>query len=132
MDNTGNIIISAILIFSLVLTAFFVVMCVSAFQSVNAYSTPNYYPTCGIIVETTPSENMATFKDNNGNLWDFYTSDNYNIGDLVAVVMNGVSTLEITDDEVVSVRLCNFPTKNGVQFTGPLKQEQRDRGETTW
>lgn len=62
------------------------------------------YPTAGTVVEVNREEDTVTVMDAAGNLWTFAQADDWQVGDLAALLMDGHNTENITDDEIISVR----------------------------
>lgn len=66
--------------------------------------TPKLYSMGGVIVETSYANDMVTFRDFNGNLWQFQGVEDFLVNDCVSVIMDSKKTPEIRDDEIISVR----------------------------
>ena len=66
--------------------------------------TPKLYSMGGVIVETSYANDMVTFRDFNGNLWQFQGIEDFSVNDCVSVIMDSKKTPEIRDDEIISVR----------------------------
>lgn len=62
------------------------------------------YPSAGRVVEINEDFDLVTVQDANGFLWGFYGAFDYEIGDNVAMIMNGMGTELVFDDEVVMVK----------------------------
>ena len=69
-------------------------------------SKASIYPTCGVITEVT--EETATFEDCKGNLWEFSEPEDYEVGDIVSVIMSDSGTETIYDDEIITVQYCGY------------------------
>lgn len=62
------------------------------------------YPEVGIIVEMDYAEDLVTVEDVAGNLWQFYGTEDFCIGDLVRMLMYDNGTPHsIYDDVIVTV-----------------------------
>lgn len=60
------------------------------------------YPEVGIIVELDYAEDLVTVEDVAGNLWQFYGTEDFCIGDLVRVLMYNAGTPHsIYDDQIL-------------------------------
>lgn len=70
----------------------------------ESISEPKLYSMGGVIVETSYANDMVTFRDFNGNLWQFQGVEDFSVNDCVSVIMDSKKTPEIRDDEIVSVR----------------------------
>ena len=73
----------------------------------------NVYPDAGVVTEVElpdgnePWDTVVTFEVANGNLFQFYGSEDLEVGDMIAVLMDDKGTLTVTDDEVLMVRYCS-------------------------
>lgn len=65
--------------------------------------TSNLYAKSGRVVEVNKDFDFVTFIDSNGNLWSFLGTEDWMVGDWVAVIMDTMGTESIYDDRVVSV-----------------------------
>ena len=64
----------------------------------------NIYPLSARIVSINETADEVTVEDSNGNLWGFAGTEDYEINDTVALIMNSKGTRNIKDDEIVSSR----------------------------
>ena len=64
----------------------------------------NLYPLSAQIVSINETADEVTAEDSNGNLWGFTGTEDYALGDTVALIMNSKGTRNIKDDEIVSSR----------------------------
>lgn len=64
----------------------------------------NLYPLSARIVSINETADEITAEDSNGNLWGFTGTEDYALGDTVALIMNSKGTRNIKDDEIVSSR----------------------------
>ena len=67
-------------------------------------STEEYYAKSGVVTFVDRTEDRVCFTDNQGEIWEFESSDDWEVDDLVACVMNDNGTDEIFDDIVISVK----------------------------
>lgn len=74
----------------------------------RAYSDTNLYPTCGVVIEVDESKDTVAFMEANGNIWEFTETEDWMVGDIVAVIMNDMGTSSVYDDTIVSVRYCGY------------------------
>lgn len=64
-----------------------------------------HYATVGNVTQTNRTSDIVTFVDNYGDEWEFYGVEDYEVEDLVAVVMDDNGTEDYReDDRIVSVR----------------------------
>ena len=61
----------------------------------------NTYANLTTVVELDRDADVVTCEDYNGNLWEFYGVEDWEIGDLCNLVMFDCGTAEITDDVIV-------------------------------
>lgn len=62
------------------------------------------YPMTAIIVHTSTYTDTVTVKDFNGNLWQFKGVEDYEVGDIVSLIMNDKGTEKIFDDEIIKAQ----------------------------
>lgn len=62
------------------------------------------YPNAAEIVEIDRTSDLVTCSDGAGNLWAFWGSEDYETGDMVALIMDSRGTSDIRDDAIVAVR----------------------------
>lgn len=58
------------------------------------------------IVEVNRITDTVTCEDYNGNLWEFTECEDWEVGDIAALLMNNNGTESIYDDTIVEVRYC--------------------------
>lgn len=78
-----------------------VAACVCCFFA-GRIETRDLYPMTGVITDI--SDDVVTFEDFNGFRWVFNGAEDYFIGDVVAVIMDGRNTPLIFDDTIVDIR----------------------------
>ena len=66
----------------------------------------DYYPSCGIVTEI--EGDVVIYTEFNGNMFSFLGAEDWEMGDIVAVIMDDNGTQIVTDDEIVSVRYCGY------------------------
>ena len=64
------------------------------------------YPNCGVVTELDYQEDIVYFTDFTGNIWSFYGIEDWQIGDIVAVIMDDMNTMIIYDDEIIMAVYC--------------------------
>jgi hypothetical protein len=62
-----------------------------------------YALTCEV-VEVDRDSDIVTCEDSNGNLWEFYGCEDWQVGDCASLLMWDNGTENITDDEIISAR----------------------------
>lgn len=69
---------------------------------------PDLYPNVGIVTEVDTESDTVYWSDGN-NKWYFYGTEDWMVGDGIAVIMSNEGTEEITDDRMVgNPRYINF------------------------
>ena len=66
--------------------------------------TQNLYPLSARIVTINETTDEVTAEDSNGNLWGFTGTEDYEINDTVAMIMDSKGTQNIKDDEIICSR----------------------------
>lgn len=82
-------------------------LCIGASVNADATSekTANLYAITTVIVEINDEYKLITCQDFNGNEWCFTDCEgDWNVGDIVSMVMYDRNTPIIYDDEIISVR----------------------------
>ena len=67
------------------------------------------YPDCGIVTEI--KGNTVTFTKQNGIRFSFRGTEDWMIGDIIAVIMSDCGTPEVTDDMVIQAQYCGYAGK---------------------
>lgn len=68
--------------------------------SVGAAS--EFYPRCAVVTEINESDDLVTCKDFAGVIWQFYGIEDFDIGDLVGMILWDCGTPDsIFDDEII-------------------------------
>ena len=62
----------------------------------------NMYPLSTIVTEI--KDNSVTVEDTNGNLWDFYGTEDWEVGDGCSLLMDSNGTDNIEDDIIISTQ----------------------------
>lgn len=106
-----------------VITAIAIVLVLSALFSVIAFAIVHgdkpkdigtnltngwYYALATKIVETNRETNVVTCEDCNGNLWEFYGVEDWEVGDNANLLMNSKGTAKIEDDEICGVTYASW------------------------
>lgn len=72
--------------------------------SAGRSATARQYPLAGVVTEIDKGGDVVTFADGAGNLWSFFGTEDWTIGDTVAAIMDTNGTETVADDVIVSVR----------------------------
>lgn len=64
------------------------------------------YPHTGIVSEVNYVNNTVTVRDFNGHEWAFYGAEDWQSGDICAMIMDDNGTEMIYDDIIMDVRYC--------------------------
>ena len=62
------------------------------------------YPISGIVTEVSRQEDRVVVTDNNGNEWEFDGVEDWQEGDIAAMIMEDNGTEKIYDDEIIDIR----------------------------
>lgn len=74
-----------------------------------------FYPMLGEVIEISKESNTVMIADCNGNCWEFYGSEDWDIGDFCACIMyNSGTPGYIYDDEIIDVRYSGTPDMFGI------------------
>lgn len=68
----------------------------------NANQFSHLYPLTSTVTEI--SNNTVTVEDSNGNLWSFDGTEDWQVGDCCALIMDDNNTKDIRDDVIISTR----------------------------
>ena len=66
------------------------------------------YPTTVIIREIDYLNDLVICEDYNGNEWIFEGVEDWDIDDMVSMIMNDMGTEEIEDDEIIMMRYSGY------------------------
>lgn len=61
---------------------------------------PDYYALATVVTTIDRNTNVVTCKDYNGNLWEFYGVEDWQVGDNANLLMDTMDTERIYDDEI--------------------------------
>lgn len=64
------------------------------------------YPNCGVVSELDYKQDIVYFTDSTDNIWGFYGIEDWQIGDIVTVIMDDMDTMMIYDDEIIMMVYC--------------------------
>lgn len=79
-------------------------LCVCAFFSLSSPKKEvNEYFEAGAIVAANGTTDEIIFETSDGNEFAFYSEKNYEVGDVIAVIMNDNGTASVTDDSIICV-----------------------------
>ena len=62
----------------------------------------NRYPETGVVVEI--YDDSVVVETSTGNLFEFYGSEDWFIGDCVSMIMDSCGTVEVNDDMIITVK----------------------------
>lgn len=62
----------------------------------------NRYPETGVVVEI--YDDTVVVETSTGNLFEFYGSEDWFIGDCVSMIMDSCGTVEVNDDMIITVK----------------------------
>ena len=74
--------------------------------AVNAHiddAVDRLYPLNTVVQEINEENDIVTCVDYNGNLWEFYGTEDWKEGDFATMIMDTCGTTNIFDDEIVKV-----------------------------
>lgn len=66
------------------------------------------YPAVGVVFDIDYENNLVIFEDYEQNLWAIEGIEDWEIGDIGALLMDDMDTKSIYDDEIVLVRYAGF------------------------
>lgn len=79
-------------------------LCACAFFSLSSPKREaNEYTEAGVIVSANETTDEIIFETSDGNEFAFYSEKNYEVGDVIAVIMNDNGTASVTDDSIICV-----------------------------
>lgn len=83
----------------------------------------NVYPETAIIAEVNRSEDKVTAEDFNGNQWEFYGAEDWMVGDICSMIMDGKGTDSIYDDEIIAVKYSGYLATENPTGNEPSEDE---------
>lgn len=66
------------------------------------------YPKTAFIIDIDSIHDLVTIEDSSGFLWDFTGVEDYEINDVVSIIMFNNFSKSIFDDEIVSIKFSGF------------------------
>lgn len=66
------------------------------------------YPTVCVVTDLDYENDLVIIEDCTGNLWVFEGIEDWDLGDIVGLIMNDMETPTIEDDEIVMMRYCGY------------------------
>lgn len=84
----------------------FVMLLISILQMQTQTQTAQIYPDAGIV--TCIKGDSVTYQTANGNLFSFYGSEDWQVGDAVAVLMYNNGTDTINDDVILQTKYVGY------------------------
>lgn len=77
-----------------------------AITALNRVDKRNIYALSTTVYSVDNRNDVVTFEDANGNLWEYSGIEDWCVGDTAALVMYDNNTPLIYDDEIISARYC--------------------------
>lgn len=97
---------SIILFFGIALLIIVAIASTSCMKNDAQLSVDNLYPHAAVVVEVDDVGDRVYVSDYNGEVWMFYGSEDWLVGDIAAMVIDNMGTPEIAGDRIISVRYC--------------------------
>jgi len=63
---------------------------------------PENYPETGVVVEI--HDDIVVVETSTGNLFEFYGSEDWFVGDIVSMIMDSCGTANVKDDVIITVK----------------------------
>ena len=63
-----------------------------------------YYALTTQVVEIDAENDAVIVEDSNGNLWEFYGAEDWQVGDCASLIMNSRGTVGVEDDKIEDAR----------------------------
>ena len=77
---------------------------VSKTETLNPTTTNPTYPTCGIVTSVNYDTDTVIVTTAEGNEWAFYETEDWQVGDICAMVMDSMDTETIYDDQILECK----------------------------
>ena len=74
------------------------------YTTITARTEINVYPLLTTVIEVDRDKDLVTVEDNNGFIWQFEGTDDWEEGDLCNCLMDSQGTEKIFDDEIMMTR----------------------------
>ena len=97
---------STILFFGIALLIIVAIASTSCVKNNAQLSVDNLYPHAAVVFEVDDVGDCVYASDYNGEVWMFYGAEEWMIGDIAAMIIDGRGTPEVAGDKIVSVRCC--------------------------
>ena len=75
---------------------------IETINCINSDNKNSYYPLMATVIEI--NDNIVMIEDNNGEVWEFEGSEDWQINDICSCIMNDKGTKTIYDDEIVKIK----------------------------
>ena len=62
-----------------------------------------YYTLSAQVCDADTRTDVVTFEDGSGNLWDAYDAEEWEVGEIVELLMHNHGTQDVTDDEIIGI-----------------------------
>lgn len=92
------------------------VLMAQAYQIGARDKVEDLYAQTATVVEIHPANDTVTVRDYNGNLWQFYGTDDWHVGDICSLIFDSKGTEEIKDDVIVSARYSGDLNRKGGKY----------------
>ena len=93
-----------ITIITIIVTLAACMLCTAMTTNTEQPATCMHYALTTCVVEVDRDNDIVTCEDYNGNLWEFYGAEDWEVGDCASLLMYTRGTLIIYDDEVQGAR----------------------------
>lgn len=70
------------------------------------YNYGELYPSVSVVCAMDIENDIVTVQDTNGNLWQFLGCEDWELGDVVGMIMADSGTAEVWDDIIMQYRYC--------------------------
>lgn len=70
--------------------------------------THSHYALATKVIELDYEQDIVYCEDGNGNVWSFYGTEDWDIGDIASLCMNDMGTEQIYDDKIINARYSAF------------------------
>lgn len=106
-DNTRGFFILA-LVLSLILCGFLIWFVCTGEPAHSEDETAQYYALVTVVTAIDQEQDTVSCEDSNGNVWEFYGAEDWQVGDCANLLMDTMGTEKIYDDEVRGATYCNW------------------------
>ena len=105
MKDFSTALLIIVLVFALIALGIFIVTHGQRPKDIGENLTNGwYYALTTCVVNIDRENDIVTCEDSNGNLWEFYGVEDWEIGDCASLLMNSRGTEKIQDDTIENVK----------------------------